>query len=125
MQDVWDTVRSGMSSWYQGKLFLERAVAISHDSLHVILGVLILLVLSIILRRPISSPRPWLWLAALTLWNETVDLWTERWPDPGMQYGEVVKDVALTLLLPTVLMLAARLRPDMFRKGAGRSRGRR
>jgi hypothetical protein len=32
-----------------------------------------------------------------------------------MQYGEGAKDVAVTLLLPLVLMFAARLRPDLFR----------
>ena len=32
-----------------------------------------------------------------------------------MQYGEGAKDVAITMLLPTLLMLAVRMRPDLFR----------
>ena len=109
-----------MASWHQGKLFIEHAVSISHDSLHVIIGVLLWLVLALLTRRPLTSWTPWLWVLAFILWNETVDLWNEQWPDPGMQYGEGAKDVAITILLPTVLMLAARTRPDLFRSGSTR-----
>ena len=65
-----------------------------------------------------------MWLLAAILWNEAVDLWVERWPDPGMQYGEGAKDVLLTMALPTILIWAARWRPDLFR-GAPRKRRRR
>jgi hypothetical protein len=111
-----------MASWHQGKLFIEHAVQISHDSLHLIVGVLVWLVLALVSRRPIPSLIPWLWVLAFILWNETVDLWTEHWPDAGMQYGEGAKDVALTMLLPTVLMFAARTRPDLFRAGPTKRR---
>ena len=117
MRQVWHAITTAMASWHQGKLFIEHAVQISHDSLHLIVGVLVWLVLALVSRRPITSWIPWLWVLAFILWNETVDLWTERWPDAGMQYGEGAKDVALTMLLPTVLMLAARARPDLFRAG--------
>ena len=113
-----------MRSWHQGKLFIEHAVRISHDSLHVIVGVLVWLVVAFLSRRPLTSWVPWLWALAFILWNETVDLWSERWPDAGMQYGEGAKDVALTMLLPTLLMFAARARPDLFR-AAPRKRARR
>lgn len=105
-----------MGSWYEGKRFIEHAVAVSHDTLHVIVGVLLLLALALVLRRPLSSLLPWLVLAGVALWNEAVDLWVERWPDAAMQYGETARDLLLTMLLPTVLMLAARLRPDLFRR---------
>ena len=114
MRGVWDTVTSVMSSWHQGKLFIEHAVMISHDSLHVIVGVFLWLVLGLLLRRPLSAWFPWLWLLAFILWNETVDLWVEQWPDPGQQYGEGAKDVLLTMFLPTMLMFAVRLRPELF-----------
>jgi len=113
-----------MDSWYQGKLFIEHAVAISHDTLHVLIGILLWLVDAPVLRRPITSWWPWLWLCALILWNETVDLWIEQWPDPGMQYGEGAKDLLLTMFAPTLLLLAARWRPDLFRGGVARKRKR-
>jgi hypothetical protein len=119
LYDAWQAVIAAMSSWHQGKLFVEHAIAINHDALHVIIGVLAWMLIAAVLRRPLSSPFPWLWLLALILWNETVDLWTEQWPDAGMQYGEGAKDVLLTMFLPTVMMIVVRLRPALFRASGG------
>lgn len=104
-----------MQSWHEGKLFIEHSLTISHDTLHMIVGMLVWLGLALLLRRPVSSWKPWLWTFALILWNETVDLWVEQWPDPGMQYGESAKDLLLTMIVPTVLLFAIRLRPGLFR----------
>ena len=117
LQQLWRTVSGAMNGWYQGKLFVEHSLSISHDSLHVIVGVLLWVALGLVFRRPLASWRPWLWLFAAILWNEAVDLWVERWPDPGQQYGEGAKDVLLTMMLPTILMWAARSRPELFRGG--------
>jgi hypothetical protein len=120
--DLWQALTSAMSSWYQGKLFIEHSLTISPDSLHIIVGVLLWIALGLVLRRPLTSWQPWLWLFAAILWNEAVDLWVERWPDPGMQYGEGAKDLLLTLAVPTIVMWAARTRPDLFRAGSRRRR---
>ena len=125
LQRLWHAVAAAMVSWHGGKLFIEHAVRIDHDALHVIVGVLLWVVLALILRRPLTSARPWLWVLAFILWNETVDLWIEHWPKPAMQYGEGARDVVLTMFLPTVLMLAARARPDLFRGSAGKRSRRR
>ena len=114
-----------MTTWHQGKLFIEHAVTISHDSLHVIVGVLLWLVFGLILRRPLSSWLPWLWIFAVILWNETVDLWVERWPDLAMQYGESAKDLLLTMILPTLVMILVRSMPRLFSATGGRTRRRR
>jgi hypothetical protein len=118
---VWDAITSAMTSWHEGKLFIEHTIAINHDALHVIVGVLLWVALGLVVRRPLSSWYPWLWLLAFILWNETVDLWVERWPNPGQQYGEGAKDVLLTILLPAALMFVVRWRPGLF-AGGGRSR---
>lgn len=118
----WNTLIGAMTSWHQGKLFIEHSLTISHDSLHMIVGVLMWLALGLLLRRPLTSWWPWLWLSALILWNEAVDLWVEKWPDPGQQYGEGAKDLLLTLAIPSIVMFAARARPDLFRQAP---RGRR
>lgn len=115
---------AAMSSWHEGKLFVEHSVSISHEALHIFVGVLLWLAFGLLLRRPLSSWWPWLWVLGLILWNETVDLWNEQWPDPGQQYGEGAKDVLITMLVPTLLMTAVRLRPDLFRPTL-RKRGRR
>jgi hypothetical protein len=113
-----------MASWHQGKLFIEHALAISHNSLHIFVGVLLWIAVGLLLRRPLTSWVPWLWMFAAILWNETVDLWVERWPDPGQQYGEAAKDLLLTIAVPTLIMFAARYRPDLFRGRPGRQRRR-
>jgi hypothetical protein len=103
-----------MASWHQAKLFIEYAVTLDHDALHVIVGVLLWLALGLLTRRSLAYWMPWWVLFAVILWSETVDLWTEQWPDPGQQYGEGAKDLLITMTVPTVLLFAIRLRPDLF-----------
>jgi hypothetical protein len=117
LHSLWKTLVAAMTSWHQGKLFIEHSLTINHDSLHMLVGVLLWLAFGLLLRRPLTSWRPWLWLFAIILWNETVDLWIEQWPDPGQQYGEGAKDLLLTMAVPTILLFAARWRPDLFRQG--------
>ena len=114
LRDLWRSLSAVMNSWHQAKLFLEHALTISHDTLHLIAGLAIWLLAGLMSRRPLTTWRPWLYLLALILWNEAVDLWIERWPDAGQQYGEGFKDVVLTMAVPSVVMLAARLRPELF-----------
>ena len=99
--------------WHQGKLYIEHSVPIEHGTLHVILGVLAWLAIAIIARRAVSSWFPWLGLFALILWNEAADLWVERWPERGMQYTDGLKDIFLTMFVPTVLMVAFILRRQL------------
>ena len=102
------------AQWYEFKLFVEHAFSISHDSLHVLVGILLQLVAALLLRRSLASWVPWTVVLVFALANEVLDLEIGRWPNPGMQFGEGVKDIVLTILLPTILLLAIRLRPDLF-----------
>ena len=107
-------------SWVEFKNFAERSIDFSSDSLHVIVGVLILLGVAGLLRKPVSSWWPWMVLFVLACINEVADLSVQRWPDPEMQYGESVRDLLLTMALPTVLLLAARYFPRLFASKAAR-----
>jgi hypothetical protein len=109
-----------MWTWHEWKLFFERTVAFSNDSVHVIGGVLIQLAAALLLRKPLSSWWPWLVVLLLALINEFIDLWVEQWPEPAMQYGEGFKDLLLTMMLPTVLLLSLRVFPSLFRPEKGR-----
>lgn len=100
--------------WFDHKTAFERSLAFGDDALHPIVGVLLLLVLAALLRRPLASWLPWLALFGLELLNEWADLTGEVWPDRDNQWGESAKDVLLTMLLPTVLLLAARWRPGLL-----------
>ncbi len=114
MHQIWAVIVSAMSRWHQGKSFIEHSVSIEHDALHVIVGLLAWLGFALISRRPLSSIWPFLWLCALILWNEAVDLWVELWPDLGMQLGEGFKDIVLTIAMPGLLMVLIGLRPALF-----------
>ena len=107
--------RLSADDWYQVKLFLERASGFSMDSLHVIVGVVIQLAVALVFRTSVARPWPWLAVLALELVNEASDFRVERWPQPGMQFGESAKDVILTMLLPTLILLVARYRPKLLR----------
>lgn len=103
-----------MSIWYQAKLLLEHASGVSMDALHILVGVAAQLIFAALFHVPLKSWRPWLFVFALLLLNEAGDLWVEQWPLPAMQYGEALKDIFLTMLLPSFLLLCARMRPAIF-----------
>ncbi len=109
--------------WYQVKLFAEHASGISMDALHVILGVVLQLAIALILKSSVARPLPLLLVLGLEILNEANDFRVELWPNAGMQLGESAKDIVLTMLLPTLIFLVARQRPQLLvrRRAAGRA----
>ncbi len=103
-----------MNNWYQLKLLLSHASGFSMDSLHVLLGPLGMLFFAWALGQSVARWTPWLLVLGLEFINEVHDLSVEHWPDPGQQYGEGLKDLILTMILPTLLLWLARHRPWLF-----------
>lgn len=103
-----------MTLWYEAKHFLSSATAISMDALHVLAGALLFLAFSLAFRTAVTSARPWLGVLAVTLLNEAIDLWVEQWPSLGMQLGESAKDIVVTMLIPTLILLTARRVPRLY-----------
>jgi len=101
-------------NWYGVKEWLAEASGLGMDALHVHAGVLGLIAFAILLRRRLSSPWPWLAVAAVTFANEYYDLRYEVWPNRDDQLGESARDVWTTLLLPTLLLMLARFAPALF-----------
>lgn len=101
--------------WASMKAGLQPMLNISHDALHVVLGVLVQLVAAAITRSSLSRALPWLVVFGLELINEINDIKVERWPTFAMQLGEGVKDTLLTMLLPTILLILVRMQPRLFR----------
>ena len=100
--------------WHHFKEWLEHASGLNMDALHVHAGVALQLLFALILRRPLSSPWPWLGVAALEAANEVYDYNWEVWPDRSVQLAEGVKDLWNTLLLPTALLILCRYAPRLF-----------
>lgn len=107
------------ASWYEAKELVRHATGWPMDTLHVMGGVILQLVVAAILRTSLASKWPWLIVLLLELANEGYDLWLERWPSLGMQLGEGLRDVVGTMLLPTLLWWIARSRPRLL-SGRGR-----
>lgn len=84
------------------------------DSLHILAGVVLQLVAAALLRCSLANWRPLLAVLLLALLNEINDLWVETWPNPGMQWGEGMKDLLLTMALPILLLIIARRRPSLL-----------
>ena len=105
------TGEGGLMEWYQVKLFVAHLTTLSMDALHIVGGFAGLLLVARLFRRPVTDGRPWLAVLALELLNEWSDLTVERWPEMAIQLGEGAKDVLLTMLVPTILLLVARRRP--------------
>lgn len=100
--------------WHKLKVMLAQATGWPMDTLHVIGGVLLQLLVARLLRRSLANAWPWLAVLFLQLGNEAYDLWLERWPSLAIQLGESLRDVIGTMLLPTVLLLVARSRPRLL-----------
>jgi len=100
--------------WHQVKLWISGASGLDMDALHVHVGVLAQVGIALLLRKRLSSPWPWLVLAATALANEFYDFQYEVWPTRWQQFLESVKDVWNTMLLPTVILLLARFAPGLF-----------
>lgn len=102
--------------WFDLKMLLERSIAFDSDGLHVLTGVVVQLVAAALLRSSVARWRPWLIVLVLTVANEAVDLWVEQWPaaELSAQWGESVKDLALTLALPSLLLVVARKWPKVL-----------
>ena len=120
LDTVGDAVINGLGGWHQAKLFVEHISNIDHDAIHVMAGAVLQLLIALIARRSVATWLPWLAVLALALANEAVDQWIELWPDRGMQQGEAGKDIILTMAVPTLLLLAARARPQIFSRSGRR-----
>lgn len=109
-----DAAASVAGSWIGIKIALE-AGPIGGQALHVIAGVLFQLAFAVLLRRPIAGWLPWLGVLTLQLANEWSDIAFNT--GPGVEvapYIESSLDTALTMALPTVLMLISRGHPRVF-----------
>lgn len=107
-----------MGLWYEWKMLIERSTAFSPDALHILVGAFGVMLASVLLQRPLSSWWPWLLVLFAVGLNEVADVLAERWPGWGMQAGEGVRDVLLTMSVPTLLLAGLRISPERF-VGAG------
>ena len=100
--------------WFDFKEFVRHSTGWPMDTLHVMGGVMLQLMVAALLRTSLGSKWPWLIVLGLELINEAYDLWLERWPSLAMQLGEGARDLVGTMLLPTLLWWVVRRRPRLL-----------
>jgi hypothetical protein len=100
--------------WHQVKEWAEHASGLDMDALHVHGGVALQILFALILRRPLSSPWPWLGVAAAEAANEVYDYTYEVWPDRSIQLAEGIRDGWNTMVIPTLLLLLCRYAPALL-----------
>ena len=111
---LFDFIHLSEEWWGQSKSFIERLVGVGNDALHVLIGALLVFALAGVMRTSVRDIRPGLLVLFLALLNEWHDLRAETWPDRSMQYGEGVKDIVLTIVVPLMLLISVRLWPGLF-----------
>lgn len=105
---------SGAVAWHEWKALLEHASGWPMDTLHVLGGVVLQLLVAALIRRSVADWRPWVAVLLMELANEAYDLWVERWPSLPMQAGEGLRDLVATMAVPTLLLWIARRHPALL-----------
>jgi hypothetical protein len=102
--------------WFHFKEWLEAVTRLDMDALHVHAGLLLQLLAAWTFRRSLRSPIPWLIVLGAETVNEIYDLSIDVWPEAVRlsQWGESVKDMINTMIVPTLLMLLARHAPGLL-----------
>lgn len=94
--------------WEAFKVWLTATTGLSHHDWHLLLGVLLTLAFTRLLRLPLGTWPPLLIVLALELVNEALDF--TRYHIDGYPWGPgpMMVDIALTMLPPLAIVLAAR-----------------
>lgn len=94
--------------WEKFKVWLSAASGLTHHDIHLLLGVLLTLGFGSLLRRPLGSWLPLLLVFGLEMINEAFDFTRYYVDSYPWGPGPTLVDIALTMLPPLAIVLAAR-----------------
>jgi hypothetical protein len=86
---------------------------LERDALHIYVALIIQLASAALLRRSLASPWPWLIVLAVALANEWLDIFRDDLVEDWEKAGSL-HDLWNTMLLPTLLLAAARFAPRLL-----------
>lgn len=90
------------------KLAIVSTIELSKDALHIYVGLAVLLIAAVVLRKPLQSIVPWLLVLALAVIGELADMRDDILSLGYWRWGASVHDILNTLFWPSVLLLLAR-----------------
>jgi hypothetical protein len=102
-------------AWESFKDWLSKSTGLEHHDYHILLGILLTLGLTWLLRRPLGSWLPLLIVLALELVNEASDFARYYMSDWPWTPGPTLFDIAITMAAPLVIVGTARLTAPDFR----------
>ncbi|HZF94040.1 MAG TPA: hypothetical protein VEZ20_04115 [Allosphingosinicella sp.] len=105
--------------WYSAKLLVVEQTDLSRDALHIFFGLAGQVLVALVIRRSLAHPLPWLAVLLFELANEGYDLAREEWTDKAMWPGSL-RDLLVTMAVPTVFLLLTRFAPSLFARAAAR-----
>lgn len=104
--------------WYSIKIAVVEQTDLSRDALHIFAGLAGQMLVALIIRRGLGHVVPWLAVLAAELANEYFDLNEgDVWGDRPMWPGSL-RDLLVTMAIPTLLLLLVRYAPGLFARGA-------
>ena len=107
--------------WYQIKMLVVGNTDLSRDALHIFFGLAGQIVVALVIRRSLAHPVPWLAVLVAELVNEYFDLTEGDVWDRPMWPGSL-RDLLVTMAIPTLLLLLVRYVPRLFARTKGRTK---
>jgi hypothetical protein len=97
------------SAFQSAKLALVEQLGLSKDALHIYVGLGIFLVATVVSRKRLGSPLPWLLVLLAAAAGEAWDRHDDLTANGHWQWQGSVHDLWNTLFWPTILLLLGRL----------------
>ncbi len=98
------------SAFQQAKLDLVTLLGLSKDALHIYVGLTVFLLATLVSRKRLGSPIPWLLVLAVAVVGEAWDLYDDLRTIGHWRWRASWHDVWNTLFWPTVLLVIGRLK---------------
>ena len=100
-----------MQDWVSATESFATWLGIDQDALRILAALLLSIATALLIRRPLSSPVPWIVVLVLATGHEVATAWADRIVTrPEWMHG--LRDVLLAMTVPTALMLLGRYAPS-------------